>query len=494
MLPSQARNSTLALWAVILPAALVLRLARFVGWGLGDDAYFAWIANRLARGGPLDLDFGVGYRLGLHLPNALSFALFGTNDVAFVLYPLLCSLGTVLLAYCIGRRIAGPGVGLIGATLLAFSSFDVAFASTMTIDVVVAFLSALTVLLFLKAEEVSGRLASLLWSLSALTLGFAYMVKIPALALAGVLALYTATTPRGFVRHAPFYAVLTAVWAGLCLADYVHSGRFLNYWILERACAPKYVPGHLAQVLAYYPRVMFLPAVTFDTLVFGLSFHAAVPALAYALFARLRQCRLLVLWVSGLFLFFEFLPGRLGLPYEPLPRFLRYLDALIVPSLLLVAVALDALASRSRLAASGALVVLLASSTAAGGRIAAVYHDALRDERLAASFLESLPADAVFTDNRLFDRLNFQQAYSGRLHLVWMQTHIEQGRTPAWLAALGPGYVVTGGARGPEVSRHAVFELGSLRPPPLWLLLNTIEGAPQPWRREPLQIFYAPQP
>ena len=59
---------------------------------------------------------------------------------------------------------------------------------------------------------------------------------------------------------------------------------------------------------------------------------------------------------------------------------------------------------------------------------------------------------------------------------------------PRLLLMLGPGYAITGGSRG-GVWPKSVFELGGLRPPWNWRLLETLPGPLGPLRREPLRIF-----
>jgi hypothetical protein len=204
---------------------------------------------------------------------------------------------------------------------------------------------------------------------------------------------------------------------------------------------------------------------------------------------RLPGRRLLVLWLMGLFLLLEFLPNRPGLPYEPLPRFTRYLDALIVPGLLLAAIAIDDLMRRH--ARIGALVVLglLCSSLLEARRTATMLQDGFSDARVASRLVLALPPGDVYSDNGVLDRLDFDRGYTGPFGLRRMQAAIEKNRTPELLAGFQRGYVVTGGSRGPGLWQGAVFELGALRPPPEWRLLHSFEGERRPWRTEPLRIF-----
>ncbi|TMA54143.1 MAG: hypothetical protein E6J75_14280, partial [Deltaproteobacteria bacterium] len=143
-----ANQKRLLAFLVVLAAAL--RLWCFIGYGRGDDPLYVVIAKRLLDEGsgfftPATFAYGVNYRLGLYVPVAMSFALLGVNEFSYVLYPLLASLGSIVLVCLIGTALFDAEVGLIAAVLVAVSPFDVAFASTMVIDLASSFLTALAV-------------------------------------------------------------------------------------------------------------------------------------------------------------------------------------------------------------------------------------------------------------------------------------------------------------------------------------------------------------
>jgi len=468
--------------------ALLLRLYAFVGWGLGDDAYYGWLAHYLSTGHFPGLSFGSNYRLGLHLPNAASFWLFGVNDLSFVLFPFVCSLATIPVTYLLGNEIAEGKVGLLAATLLAFSPFDVVFSTTMTIDIITSFLSALAFLLFLKADRANGLRSHGLFILGAVLVFYCYLVKIPAIAIVGIFAVLSALHLRAWKRHAVFYAALAALLGTFCLIDFFSTGGFFNYLHREGHFAPKYVQGHLSDYLKFYPSWMF--RLTFDqTLLFGYTFYAVLPALAYALYRRLHDCLPLTVWLVGLFLVLEFLPSKASLPYEPIPRFFRYLDALVVPSLLLVAVLIASIAHRSRWLGGAILAFLLVGSLFWIQRTASLYQDSLRDMKIASAFLVTRPEGDLYSDNRFLDRFRFDRGYQNAPRIKYMQEAIEKHRASDLLASFRPGYAVTGGARGPDMWMGAIFNLGSLTPPPTWRLLRTVEGEIRPWRQEALRIY-----
>ncbi len=475
------------LLAIVVGAAL-LRAWCFVGWGLGDDAYYAATAAFLGRG-RFELGFGSNYRLGLHVPNALAFLLLGVSDFAFVLLPLSCSLATILVIARLGARLGGERAGLIAALLLACSPFDAVYSTSMTIDVVSSFLCAAAALLLLRGEQAPLGRARLEPLLAALLLFGAYLVKIPALLFCAALFAYAAPRRELWRMHASCYAALAGLLAAACLADLLASGDAFGYASGERRWAPRYMASlGLAWYLDFYPRTMFV-APGWGTRPFGFTCHSVALALGYAAARRLCGTRLPVTWLLGLFLLLEFLPHRVQLPYQPMPRYARYLDALIVPGLLLVALALDDLWSRRPRAGGIVLAALLALALPAAYRTAATHQDALHDLKLASRFLLEQPPADVFADSRFLDRLNFDDGYNARFGLRYMQEAIEKHPRLELLHALGPGYAVTGGSRGVDFGEGAILSLGRHPPPARWRLLYTHAGPPRPWRKEPLRVF-----
>ena len=149
-------------WLVLtVVAAAALRLWCFIGYARGDDPLYVMIPKRILDEGlhfftPQTFAYGVNYRMGLYIPIAASFALLGVNDFAFVLYPFLASLGSIVLVCMIGTALFDAEVGLIAAVLVAVSPFDTAFASTMVIDLVTSFLTALAIYGVVTGARSSG--------------------------------------------------------------------------------------------------------------------------------------------------------------------------------------------------------------------------------------------------------------------------------------------------------------------------------------------------
>src|SRR4051812_3308715 len=110
---------TAALTALGLLAAVALGLALrrryFVGVVGPDNFDYLQIANAVLRGTPLFdrglLPFHVD-RLAMTIPLALSLRLLGVSEASAAAWPTLCSLGSILVAFALGRRLGGPVAGL----------------------------------------------------------------------------------------------------------------------------------------------------------------------------------------------------------------------------------------------------------------------------------------------------------------------------------------------------------------------------------------------
>ena len=93
----------------------------------------------------------------------------------------------------------------------------------------------------------------------------------------------------------------------------------------------------------------------------GYLFYLLVPALAYVAIRTPRRAAVVLLWLVPLALLVEFMPMRLH-PLVLSPRYVRYLNGLLAPAALVVAVPLGALWRRSRLVVGAILIGMAAAS------------------------------------------------------------------------------------------------------------------------------------
>ena len=139
----------------ILAIALVLRLMTSNGIMGADDTTIADHALRLLNQGFSVPDSHYSSRIGLIFPQALVFRLFGVGEFQMTLVPLFFSLLGVLMAFAIGRELAGPGVGLLAAALLAVFPLDTYYATVLVPDLPLGATLGLSFWLALRTESSS---------------------------------------------------------------------------------------------------------------------------------------------------------------------------------------------------------------------------------------------------------------------------------------------------------------------------------------------------
>ena len=151
----------------ILIFALVLRLIFFVGLAnteSQDDGVYINFA-RIVTLGQFSYDKTVlteqysnpvmilKTRSMMIYPTAFFFYIFGINDYSAVLWPLLSSLGSIVVIYYLGKLLVNEKVGLLSAFLLSFFPLDVINATRILPDIPATFFSILSVSVFFYAEK-----------------------------------------------------------------------------------------------------------------------------------------------------------------------------------------------------------------------------------------------------------------------------------------------------------------------------------------------------
>jgi hypothetical protein len=142
-------KGTRAAGYLLIPILLLAFALRLVPWEqnrfLEDEALYAYWGLQIAHGADPLLGQEPVDKPPLHpYTLALSFLLFGPSEAAARLPSLLASVAAIALTYALARELAAPApagkrwravqVGLLAALLVAFSPFDILFASTAFTD------------------------------------------------------------------------------------------------------------------------------------------------------------------------------------------------------------------------------------------------------------------------------------------------------------------------------------------------------------------------
>ncbi len=152
-----ARPAPTARWtvwglALLLGAALILRLAHFTGLALGDDVFYSTQALAWSQSGswpPQPLHWHT--RLGMVALTALCVKLFGPCPIAFVLWPLLVSVIGVLVCFAVADDLVGRRTAWLAAAFQAVFPLEMIYATHLYPDVVVGVFSVLSLWFWIRA-------------------------------------------------------------------------------------------------------------------------------------------------------------------------------------------------------------------------------------------------------------------------------------------------------------------------------------------------------
>jgi len=506
-----ARRGELILIASLMLLAFYARTRYVVGFGLGDDSYYAWTSYNFMMQGfkAVPPDFPSNYRVGLWIPISASFKLLGINDWSYVLFPLVSSTLLVIVVYLLGTELVGPEAGFFAGLIQAVSTFDLSFATTMTIDIPAAFLLALGILLFLKAEKKDGFENSALNAGSAVCTMWAYFIKIPSLSILLVYLTLTALRRNKRASHLVMYCALGTMLAATFIWDYHVSGNPIQYIQGELRVGPKSAP--LVQIWRLYPEWMFTNKNSMGVHLFGFHFWLAAAAALYCLADKgLRDKAVPALvWFTVTFIFLEFFPTSLEPPLKVSFRFFRYAYAFVPPASLISGAALAWLYRRWAFGTSRGkkhrlnwklallyvfVLVYAGISINQGLDLAKRYVDHYNDPRYAVRYIASLPPKPVYGDYIFLDRFNFETGYERIGDTRWdvngVGTNIiVKDKDVSRLRNISRGYVVFGGARGMDASPQSVLQTGSFKPPKKWHLIYEDDKPLDANRWEPLRVY-----
>lgn len=505
--PGLSRGRSRRSLAAVLLVALALRAWFFVGLASGDpqdDGIYYGHALALSREGPTYLDrLRVRPTDGLYnpiaqfdvrplvtFPIAAAFLLFGPGERAAVVWPLACSLATVLLAYLLGRDTADRPTGLVAALLVAVSPLDVIVGTRVLSD---APLGATTALALWLVFASSRRPHGVGWQMAAgVAAGAGCLVNgrgfIIAAAIVG-LALALAATRR-LERRAPLWCAvgLAAVLGADATAYAVTTGRPFQTLAIHAGAARfkyRYEPVESfdvgpVRVHATNGTVFELTETAFGRrptpMPLGWVFPCALAGIVYSLVTGRR--RGLVLFVVALFLYFEFGPVAVGadtatprLDYYLVFKQSRFLVVLSAAASVLTAAGVRALGARQRELAGGLVLAFAVTSVAATARASAYYRSGVADLRQAATFVLADPARPIVTDQWAAFHLD---VFSGH-----RAANLRTFSDATTLRDLEGTCVLAGGGRGVELLAGYVE---STLPPVARPFTDAGASAPLGWR------------
>ena len=336
--PEPNRSGGDAAWlAAALFLALALRAFFFSALTGYDEFAYARIAGDIADGSFRFRDASgyYGFRYLVTFPAALFHKLSGRTPYAAAAWPLLCSLGNIVLAFLLGRELFGRRAGILAAFFQAFLPISVIYGTMLYPDEILVFWTGLSALFFLKGSKIPGHWGGAgLFALSGLFAGLGWHTRLNS---AVMLLVYGAWILRSGPRQAHlalaggFLAALLPDWAaGAALAgDPFFSLRSqLAKLSADFSIAPR---GH-----SIYLRGL-LGLDLYGLALFGFYFYFSAAAAAAAVYRKeIGRIWLPLSWFAIVLAYLEFGPTSLS-PYQPVHKELRFLSMAFFPVILTAA-------------------------------------------------------------------------------------------------------------------------------------------------------------
>lgn len=473
------------------------------GFVLGDDPGYADLATQIIHGHyPFLCDTCVfAFRYVLLECIAASLKLFGYSELSFVLPILLSSLACIYLSYELAKHFFDHQTGILAALLLAVFPMDLVNATTLTNDIMLGMMLALSLLLFLKAMERKGRAGMALFALSGVVLAAAVGVKINSLPVIGLLLLIAFYKQRqgeklNYRGLAVFFAAWILVQSAFCIGYYVKTGDFLAYTHAELNFNNRLNPSgfqnttaSLIAALLYYPNLMMClaaeghPGYTFYP--YGFFYPVLLLGLMYFSFKGDKKVFIPLLWFGYIFLMMEFTPLKIYPYYQPIHRLPRFLSIINIPTVLIIAYFLRCLFRESFLnkAVPAAIIAMLVvTSIHQSYRTSYFYNDCLKDARAAYAIIKNMDYSEIATDQEMKNYLLFFSGYKHRSKIKSFE--FDHPKFPE------KSLVILGGARRPDMDPgYTLKYVESVLPRKDWVLVREIKGKPEVWRLSDLVIY-----
>lgn len=354
---SEHTETSLAEHRLVLPAILLvglaLRLYFFVGVGGWDDVSYLAHIHEINSGtfdteAATDGSFPFKYRVGLILPTAFLFRIFGTSEPLLAVLPLLCSLGTIYVTWRLGRLLS-PLTGAIAGLLMATLPCGIVSATSLLPTPCGVFFCGLSVLLWVEAEGLirppAVRPGAVRYFLIGMILGCAYLFRLEA----GLYGIVFIVLGLAYCRpHAGWFVAAIGVVLVIGAENYVYWSRH-GEWLYRLKVVSSGFASFSDQLSAHLQEQKsvsaFVKSVFLKPTEFGLHAAAAFVGSSLALVRCRKEHRPLLLWFWPLLAYLCF--GTWSLTsYVPTTKDPRYLLQVAIPGFVLLAAMLTPMVQR----------------------------------------------------------------------------------------------------------------------------------------------------
>lgn len=492
--------------AIIVALAIAFRLIFFIGFvgaNPQDDAIYINVINSMVDDSyslapiweviaddKLDPAHAFQLRMSFLMPEKYIVRFFGPSDFSFTLFPFLCSICGVILAYYFMSLFTGDrGLGLIAAFLMAVYPLDCAFATKISPEVPLGLFIALTVFFFAWGEcqlrdNESSKRPALSFFMSGVFFSLSHGMKIFGVILPSFFLLYFLIYRRFRLQHLfiilgfiPFFAILSYYY-------YVNSGdpflqntamakvQLFNFnasWAIPMLKKCKI--GFL-EIVGYYGGLFEYTKYTFAfkpysrgvVNYFTIYYHLMLlGAITWAVHFRKhftsnknRIIAILLIWAVAGYITLEFAPVSIGeifsnnryclFPKDP--RFLLYMS---IPVVCIGAFCFYSM-RRSRKLMFTSLLIVAVISIFSLNNIRNYYHDGIKDVIEAADYIKAHPVNTYYTDYLAMHFLKYRLHYNPIYKIVNVLNLKSEEE-------IGDGILILGGARGVDVLGTVPMEI-----------------------------------
>ena len=341
---------------LIFVLACAIRIVCFVGLIGSDDLSYSRGAYLLATGQPLDVSQHFQNRIGMILPVALAYKLFGVNEVSAVLWSFLYFMANFAVVVILATRGFDRWVGVIAALLYTFLPLEMFHATMLLSDLPAsACLAVSGALLYLagvlplenSAPSLPAcRVRDGVWLLiGGMALGWSYLIRETAAFFVIFAALYMGAW---ILRHKRLPWRWVWYWLGALAMLIFEAGFFLwrsgNPWQrYHTVAAVENVAGAMEFTKRYFYGMTMPDYVVFDRLrvlfdvrEFGFYYFFILAGSIFWLITRRPRGGYFVGWLTTVFCGFSFSSVSL-VEYMPLRSVPRYFLAFSVPGVIILA-------------------------------------------------------------------------------------------------------------------------------------------------------------
>lgn len=313
---------------IIIIFGILLRIIFFSGYQVGDDKHYLVQAYKFSIGNFEPGDNIWSVRIGLVLPTAIFFSLFGVNEVSMSLFPFICSIGVIILIYYFGKLLFNTQVGLLSAFLLSFFPLDVIFATQLYPDIPLEFFLSLGIFFFLKGEKTDKRMYYLL---SGIFIGIAYFCRITVLIIVFFFIFYILYKKTIKINYLIIPIVILLILIFESCLYYFQTGDF--FYTYSTTFSHGINIGYPLTRGTNWGIEPLLILTTEQEL--GFFYYFIFPIIVYLIFKRDKNIIIPLMWIIPLLLYIFYGPVDFS-EYRTLLRDARYLSIITIPGLLIL--------------------------------------------------------------------------------------------------------------------------------------------------------------